>query len=365
MKGNGRGKLFYNKVSPAPPLPELPMTEERHPGIGVFIAETGELSQAGKDLLMRIGVVGAGALGSVIGGLLLEAGLDVVLIERNPDEVRLVREKGLWLEGVSGDRLLHPQIVSEASEAGTIDLAFVLVKSYDTHAARETAKAIVSENGTVLTLQNGIGNYELLNEALPGRVLLGATTMGAMTLAPGQFRHTGFGVTHLGEADGTITDRARSVGSIIERIKAGPVHVVDNAMGCVWSKLIVNAAINAPGTLLRLRNGDISRTESGRGLIHEIVEECLSIVSAKGIRLIFEDAEQHVLAVCEGTAANVNSMLQDILAGRRTEIDFINGALAREGEHLGVSAPVNNALALLIRALEATGDSRVLDPNRL
>jgi 2-dehydropantoate 2-reductase len=316
-----------------------------------------------KDSLMRVAVVGAGALGSVIGGLLLEAGLDVVLIERNPEEVRLMREKGLWLEGVSGDRVIRPHVVSEASQAGTVDLAFVLVKSYDTRAARETVRSILSDSGIALTLQNGIGNYETLHEALPGRVLLGTTTMGAMTLGPGRFRHTGFGTTHLGEADGTITDRARFAGSVMEKINAGPVHVVDNAMGCVWSKLIVNAAVNAPGTLLRLRNGDIPMTEAGKTLIHHIVEECLSIVRAKGIRLIFDDAEQHVLAVCRGTAANVNSMLQDIFAGRRTEIEFINGALAREGEHAGVTAPVNTTLALLIRALEATRSNRVPDQN--
>jgi 2-dehydropantoate 2-reductase len=312
---------------------------------------------------MRIAVVGAGALGSVIGGLLLELGFDVVLIERNPEEVRLMRENGLRLEGVSGDRLLHPHVVSDASEAGIVDLAFVLVKSYDTHAARDTVTRVLSDSGIALTLQNGIGNYEELNEALPGRVLLGTTIMGAMTLGPGRFRHTGFGATHLGEADGTITNRARSVGSVIEKIQAGPVHVVDNALGCVWSKLIVNAAVNAPGTLLRLRNGDIPATEAGRTLIHHVVEECLSIVRAKGIRLIFDDAEQHVLAVCRGTAANVNSMLQDIFAGRRTEIDFINGALAREGEHAGIPVPVNTTLALLIKALEATRSSRVPDQN--
>ena len=312
---------------------------------------------------MKIAVVGAGALGSVIGGLLLEAGLDVVLVERNHEEVRLVREKGLWLEGVSGDRLLHPNIVAEASDAERVDLAFVLVKSYDTRAAAETVKAVLSDGGIVLTLQNGIGNFETLNEALPGRVLLGTTTMGAMTLAPGRFRHTGFGVTHLGEGDGKITDRARSVGAIVEKIKAGPVHVVDNAVGCVWSKLIVNAAINAPGTLLRVRNGDIPGTEAGRALIHSIVQECLNIVAAKGIRLVFEDAEQHVLAVCQGTAANLNSMFQDILAGRRTEVDFINGALAREGEEVGVPAPVNNTLALIVRALEATRSVRIPDAN--
>jgi 2-dehydropantoate 2-reductase len=308
---------------------------------------------------MKIGIVGAGALGSVLGGLLTEAGLDTVLIERDPEEVRFVRENRLWLEGVSGDRSINTRIVSDPEEAGKVDLALVLVKSYDTAATIPTVKQILAENGAVLTLQNGVGNYETLNEGLPGRVLLGTTTVGAMTLGRGRFRHTGIGQTHVGEGDGVVRDRTRAIAEVLEEMNAGPVHVVDNAMGCVWSKLIVNAAINAPATLLRVRNGDLPTGDAGKRLIHEIVEECLNIVKAKGLKLIFDDPEKHVLAVCEGTAPNVNSMFQDVLAGRRTEIDFINGALATEGGRLGVPAPVNRTLALLIKTLEATAGVRV------
>ncbi len=205
----------------------------------------------------------------------------------------------------------------------------------------------------VLTLQNGIGNFETLNEAFPGQVLLGTITSGAMTVARGRFRHTGFGQTHFGEADGSIGDRTRALARVLEKMNTGPVHVVDNAVGCVWSKLIINAAINAPATLLRVRNGDLPASEAGRELIHDIVEECLSIVRAKNIRLIFDDPEQRVLAVCEGTAPNINSMFQDILAGRKTEIDFINGALAGHAHTSGIPAVVNRTLTLLIKSLES------------
>lgn len=310
---------------------------------------------------MRIGIVGAGSLGSVVGGLLQEAGAETVLVERNKDEVRHVRDNGLWLEGVSGERLLRPLIVSDPDDAGDVDLALVMVKSYDTAAAISTVKRIVSDGGLVLTLQNGIGNYEILNAAFPGRVLLGTTTMGAMTLGPGRFRHTGFGQTHLGEADGTIKSRTSEVAAILGKMNSGPVHVVDNAVGCVWSKLLINAAINAPATLTRVRNGDLPATQAGRDLIHNIIEECLAVVRAKCIGLIFEDPEAQTLAVCEGTFGNINSMFQDILAHRRTEIDFINGAIAREGESLGLTVTVNRTLALLIGSLEASAAERVPD----
>ncbi|MCX5860818.1 MAG: ketopantoate reductase family protein [Deltaproteobacteria bacterium] len=311
---------------------------------------------------MRIAVVGAGALGSVVGVLLLEAGLDTVFVERDHDKVRLIRENGLWLEGVSGERIVRPAIYQDLSEAGLIDLALVLVKSYDTRSAISTLEQILPGSGLVLTLQNGIGNYETLDEAFPGRVLLGTTTMGAMYLAPGRYRHTGFGSTHFGEADGTIRERTRAIGSVLEKMNSGPVHVVDNAVGCVWSKLIINAAINAPCTLLAIRNGRLPETDSGKELIYKIVSECLMIVRAKGIGLIFEDPADQVIGVCRGTSENINSMLQDILAGRPTEIDFINGALAREAEELGFAAPVNKTLALLIKARETKEQERVPTP---
>lgn len=311
---------------------------------------------------MRIGIIGAGALGSVFGGLLFEAGLDPVLIERDPEEVSIIRDSGLSLEGVSGDRTLNVRIVAEPAEAAPLDLALVLVKSYDTKSAITTVRQVLGSDGLVLTLQNGIGNYETLNDAFPGSVLLGTTTIGAMTLGKGRVRHTGFGQTHFGEEDGSIRERTRKVGEVLEKMKAGPVHVVDNAIGCVWSKLIVNAAINAPATLLRVRNGDLPADASGQRLIHDIVEECMEIISARGIKLIFENPEAHVLTVCQGTAPNVNSMLQDVRAGRKTEIDFINGALAREAEALKIPAAVNKTLALLIKSLEATSERRVPDP---
>ncbi len=310
---------------------------------------------------MRIGIVGSGALGSVVGCLLLEAGVETVMIERDADEVRSINDKGLWIEGVSGERSVHPNIVADARQAGEVDLAIVLVKSYDTQSTVPVLKQALSDDGVILTLQNGVGNYEILDSAFPGRVLLGTTTMGAMTLGSGRHRHTGFGDTHFGEADGVIRERTRRVGTVMGKMNSGPVHVVENAMGCVWSKLIINAGINAPATLLRVRNGDLPATAAGRELIHEIVEECTRVIEAKRINLLFDNPEARVIAVCEGTAPNICSMFQDILAGRRTEIDFINGAIADEGEKVGVPTPVNRTLAHLIKSLEASADKRVPD----
>jgi 2-dehydropantoate 2-reductase len=311
---------------------------------------------------MKIAIVGAGALGSVIGSLLWEAGLDPVLIERNPEEVEQATTNGIFVEGVSGDRNVRPRIYHEDVGIELADLVIVLVKSYDTKRACLTIRRILSDEGSILTIQNGVGNFETLNEEFPGRVLAGVTTMGAMTVARGRVRHTGFGPTHLGEANGEISERVIAIRDTLRLMNGGPVHESDNAIGLVWSKLIINAGINAPATLLRLRNGDLPTTESGRQLIKSIVHECMEVVQAKGIRLIFKEPEIEVFKVCKGTSGNLNSMFQDILAGRRTEINFINGAIAAQARSLGLEAPVNETLTMLVRSLEDTGDVRV--PNQ-
>ena len=308
---------------------------------------------------MKIAIVGAGALGSVIGSLLWEAGLDPVLLERNPEEVEHARTNGIFIEGVSGDRNVRPRIYNEDAGIRGIDLVIVLVKSYDTKGACSTIQRILSDDGSILTIQNGVGNFEILNEEFPGRVLAGVTTMGAMTRAKGRVRHTGFGPTHLGEVNGEISERVITIRDTLRLMNGGSVHESDNALGLVWSKLIINAAINAPATLLGLRNGDLPITESGRQLITMIVNECVAVVEAKGIRLIFQEPETEIFKVCAGTSGNLNSMFQDILAGRRTEIDFINGAIAAHARSLNLEAPVNETLTMLIRSLEATGDVRI------
>jgi 2-dehydropantoate 2-reductase len=308
---------------------------------------------------MKIAIIGAGALGSVIGSLLWEAGLDPFLIECNSDEVEHVRKNGLWIEGVSGDRYARPRISNDPCSEGKADLVIVLVKSYHTKSSCSTVEKIISDDGAIITVQNGVGNFEILNAAFPGKVLMGVTTMGAMKLGVGRVRHTGFGPTHLGEVTGEITDRSIAIRDVLKSMNGGPVHAIDNALGSVWSKLIINAGINAPATLLRLRNGDLPNTESGLALIQKIVKECMMVVEAKRIQLIFDDPEAQVVEVCKGTAGNLNSMFQDIIAGRKTEIDFINGAIADQAKNLGLEAPVNGTLAMLIRSMEATSEVRV------
>lgn len=307
---------------------------------------------------MKTVIVGAGAMGSTFGGLLHEAGVDVYLLDIWAEHIHAINRDGLWLEGVSGDRSIPLKAFTQTGEIGPADLVIVFVKATHTQDAARGMGSLMKDESVVLTLQNGLGNQESIEGALgKGRVLIGITSAGALLIGPGRIRHTGWGDIYLGEPEGPVSPRAKAVAQVLSKTGLS-VQTSDNAQGLVWTKLLVNAALNAPATLMRVRNGEIARNEACRSFALKVLDECLRVAKAKGIKLLYPDMEQEFLAICQNTAPNLNSMYQDILAKRQTEIDYINGALVREGEALGVEAPLNRAIASLIKGLEATSSVR-------
>lgn len=302
---------------------------------------------------MKITIVGAGAMGSLFGGLLAEAGNEVCLLDIWKDHVETINEKGLLIEGLSGDRFIKIKAVTEPKEiGGTSDLIIIFVKSYHTESAAENISPLVGESTSILTLQNGLGNFEILSNIFgQNKIIAGTTSYGATILGPGKVRHAGIGPTSIGELDGQIIARIEKIACVLTKasIKTG---VSDNVLGLVWSKLLINVGINALGVLLKVKNGELIKGKHSLKLQRELVEEALEIAEKKGIKLIHQDMVKEVASICEKTNANVNSMLQDVLKKRRTEIDFINGAIVREGKKLNISTPVNKVITDLIKAIE-------------
>ncbi len=309
---------------------------------------------------MRIDIVGSGAMGSLFGGLLAESGNDVCLIDIWEEHVDAINHEGLWIEGLSGARFIEVKGTTQPGEISeTSDLVIFFVKSYHTETAAGNVLPIVGDDTTVLTLQNGLGNFETLS-AVFGRekVMAGTTSHGANILGPGRVCHAGIGPTVIGELDGRITARTERIAQVLTQ--AGiDTHTSDNVLGLIWSKLLVNVGINALGALLRVRNGELIQNRLSLALQRELVEEALEVAAMKGIRLTHPDMVAQVAAVCEKTSGNINSMLQDVLRKRKTEIQFINGAIVGEGEKLGVRTPVNRAVRDLIMAIEASYEKQV------
>jgi 2-dehydropantoate 2-reductase len=307
---------------------------------------------------MKIAVVGAGAMGSMTGGLLKEAGQDVCLYNTNEQHIAKIKNEGLLLEGIGGNRTIFIKATNFIEEMGPAELMIIFVKSYDTLAAASAAVKIVTEKTTVLTLQNGLGNVEILQQIFgPEKVLAGTSDAAATIVKPGRIRHTAHGNIYIGELDGKISER---VEKIVDLFKAAGFNTYpsDNVLGLIWTKLIFNLAINPLGAVLRAKCRKLIDNEPSRAIMKLIVEEALRVAKAQNIQLLHKNMLQAAYDLAEKNANSFSSMVQDILKGKKTEIDYISGAVVREGEKIGVKTPINQIMNCLVKALEETQQSQ-------
>jgi 2-dehydropantoate 2-reductase len=307
----------------------------------------------------RVLVAGAGALGSVIGGLVARAGWPVALLGR-PEHVGAVRRDGLRVEGLFGNHLVRDvEAVSDAAALrGPFDAILLTVKSYDTEAMLRTVGPHLAADGRVVCLQNGLGNVEHAAAIVGDARVLGARVIfGAEIVAPARVRVTVNAAPVLvGSPDPSDGARAAAAREWARRFaEAGiPSEPTDDLLGELWAKVFYNAALNPLGALLGVPYGWLPDDPDARALMDAAIDEAFAVARAAGMRLRWPDAAAY-RAVFYGelvpaTRAHRSSMLQDLERGRPTEIDAINGWVARRGAELGVPAPVNAALTHMIRA---------------
>jgi 2-dehydropantoate 2-reductase len=303
---------------------------------------------------MKTAIVGPGALGCLFGAYLTEGGLDVTLVDHRPERAKSLEAAGVFVQGVRGERHVRVKATARSGSLGPVDLVIVCVKAYDTEEALKSHRTLVGNSTTVWSVQNGLGNVEAMARAVPSSCIVGgSTTMGANLLGLGRVHHAGEGDTFVGELDGSVTSR---VELIAESVSAAgiPVQTHPHIQRLIWRKVLVNVAINALTAILRVRNGVLVEHESTMRVMEEAVREAVRAAASQGIRFTEDEALAQAKQVTRRTAGNRSSMLVDILAGRRTEIDYINGAVAAMAP-----APVNRVLADLVRALEASAAFRV------
>lgn len=301
---------------------------------------------------MEFLVVGAGSLGSLLGGLLAREH-DVTLVGREP-HVGTVRESGLAVEGAV-ETHVRPTARTEVP-GGAFDCALVTTKAFDTAvAARDLVDA-----GTALdaacSLSNGLGNEATLADALDCEVLAGTCTYGAMTPEPGIVRCTGVGEVVLGARHGGPSAAADRVGTAFDDAGIETTGAADMPRR-LWEKLAVNAGINAPTALARVQNGALL-DGPGNAVARRAAREVARVARAEGVDLTDRAATAAVERVADATADNVSSMQQDVLAGRRTEADAILGSAVDRADASGVPAPTLRTLADLLGAWERGRDER-------
>jgi len=313
---------------------------------------------------MRVLVFGAGAIGSVAGGMLARAGHEVTLVGR-AGHLAAIREKGLRISGIWGEhRVTNLACYRSVGEipggeaGGGFDLILVTVKSYDTPEAARTIMPLVREGTLVLSLQNGYGNVETLEEIIGEEEVLGGRVIfGVDVVEPGSVRVTVYAEEVL------IGSRLRLVG--LERLlaiagaftSAGiPTKPTQKISEHIWGKVLYNAALNPLGAILRRTYGELAANAFTREIMDYVIAEIFAVAAATGVELLWKEPEEYRKVFYEKlvppTAGHYPSMMRDIEAGRRTEIDALNGAVVRLAHDAGVIAPVNLALANEIKFLE-------------
>jgi 2-dehydropantoate 2-reductase len=304
---------------------------------------------------MKIAVMGTGALGALFAGYLARAGEEVWAVDIKPEIVETIRAAGVRIREASGEENSIPlRATRTPEEIGQAELVIFLPKSRQTQPAAEDARPLFGPKTVGLTLQNGLGNPEVLESILgEGRILAGVTSHGSTLISPGKILHAGSGDTIIGEMRGGFSERAEEITGLLNR--AGIVTRVSGEIrNEVWGKLIVNIGINALSAITRLRNGDLLQYPETRETLRRAVLEAKEIADRKGIRLPFPNPVEKTEEACRLTRHNYSSMLQDVLSQRETEVDFINGAVVCEGAGLGRETPINWMLMSLVKALEKT-----------
>lgn len=299
---------------------------------------------------MKIAVVGPGAMGCLFAGLLKEAGHDLWILGRSAERTEQIARRGIRIEGIGGDRVVRVNATSSPPDTGAVDLIFLWVKAYDTQEAVESSRPLLAPHTEVVSLQNGWGNVEAIVRVTgPRRAIGGITSLGATWRDAGRVLYAGTGDTVIGRPAGRMDGLERVAGLLSG---AGiPTRISPDIEDAIWSKLIINAAINPLTALTRLKNGQLLEREDTRRLLDAVVDESQEIVLRSGGALIYPDIRRQTRTVCERTAPNTSSMLQDVLRGRRTEIDAINGALVKRAQAVDAGAPINEMLTCLVKAV--------------
>jgi 2-dehydropantoate 2-reductase len=303
---------------------------------------------------MKIAVVGAGAMGSVYAGLLADAGHEVWAVDSWQEHVDAIRKGGLRVEGASGDRVVRVHATTDAADVGEAELVIIATKAQDVEAAAESARVLVGPETLVLPIQNGLGGPDIAASILgEQRVAIGVVGgFGASIVEPGHAHHHGFELVRLGERKGPVTPRIEAIAQVW-RTAGFTVQTYDDVDQLVWEKLICNVSFSGPCAVLGWTIGEVIADPSAWMVASRCGQEAFAVAKALGVSLGFDDPVAYVRAFGLKIADARPSMLLDLMAGRRSEIDFINGAIPRAGREVGVATPFNEAITALVKAQEA------------
>ena len=303
-----------------------------------------------QDAWPRIAVVGAGAVGGYFGGMLARAGAPVMMIGR-PAFVEAVKKNGLLLDTLKFKEHVRVEAATELDAARGAEVVLFCVKTTDTAATSRALASLLAPGAIVASLQNGVDNVEQIRAASGIDALGTVVYVAASVPAPGQVKHVGRGDLVVGPRNAQ-TER---FAALFERATV-PCRISDNIEGELWTKLVWNCALNAISALGRAKYGQIAASEDARKVVETVVYEVLAVARAAKIQPPGLEDPKAALAgafqIATQMADAVSSTGQDMMRGKRTEIDSLNGYISRRGAELGVATPVNHALYALVKLAE-------------
>jgi 2-dehydropantoate 2-reductase len=301
---------------------------------------------------LKVAVLGAGAMGSLFGGWLAEGGSDVCLVDINQAHLDAVARDGLRLVTDRGDRRIRLRVGRPGDDLGAPDVVLVFTKTMHTRAALAASQNLIMGGATLVSMQNGLGNLEILSEFAPAaRIIVGMTTYPADFHGPGDVGSHGAGKVRFMSADGKRRP-------ILQRLEAafaagGVDAAVDpRVMISIWEKVAFNAALNSICATTGRTVGEVGAGPEGRALVREVVGEVAAVAHAAGVEVDIAAIHDSIDHALDHHLDHKPSMLQDVLAGRATEVGSINGAVVAQAVRLGIQAPVTETLLRLVRIVE-------------
>jgi 2-dehydropantoate 2-reductase len=302
---------------------------------------------------MKVAIVGTGAMGSVYAGLFASAGHEVWAIDRWREHVEVMRSKGLRLEGASGDRTVRLNATTDPRDAGPCELVILATKAMHVAEAAASLNPLLGADTPVLSIQNGLGGPETAASVLgKEKVMVGVVGgFGASMKAPGHAHHNGMELVRLGEFGGPITPRLKKVEEAW-RSAGFRVKVFDDIDQLIWEKLLCNCAYSGPCGIAGATVGEVMNDPDLAKISADCASEGFLVSQRKGIKLGFADPVAYIRDFGAKIPNARPSVLLDLMAKRKTEIDVINGSIPRVAAQLGMSAPVNAAITALVKAKE-------------
>jgi 2-dehydropantoate 2-reductase len=303
----------------------------------------------------KVAVVGAGAVGGYFGGMLARAGAPVVMIGR-PGFVEAVKRGGLFLDTLQFQERVKVEASADLSAARGAEIVLFCVKTTDNAATAQTLAPLLAPGAVVVSLQNGVDNVEQIRAAGIANALPSVVYVAASVPEPGRIKHVGRGDLVVGPEN----EQTKRLAELFTRAGV-PCRISANIEGDLWTKLIANCGLNAISALSRAKYGLIASNAEACKVVVRVIEEVLAVGKASGVNLgpmsQPQEASGLALKIAAQMAQALSSTGQDLLRGKRTEIDSLNGFIARRGEALGVPTPVNHALFALVKLAEAAAES--------